>query len=685
MPVDHADALFPLRGRVTRPVLVASVLVLGAVAASPVRPAVAAEPAATAAVGRVELPSPTLYDTTGTPASLDATTPVSLRVYLTGKPAGDIASAALAVSAPGSPGYGQYLTPAQFQGDHGPAAAQVQAVSGWLVGAGLTVTADTAHYLAVSGTVAEADRAFDTQVVQYITTTSVGGNTFTSSVAGVAGSFSVPAALSGDVATVTGIDQTAVPGNVGNGTAQGAQRRRTRPAVASAASSPASQCSQYWGQYTTAIPAAYGLTTAPTQLCGYTAAQMRSAYGITGSTETGKGVTVAIVLAEAWPTMLSDANRFFASQGIAQFQPGQYTENKDSRWTSTCGVLQSEPGIGPDGEEAIDVETVHMAAPRAKVVLVAADCDPSGSGESPLALQDMLDATTRVVDNHLADVVSSSWGSQVDTYSPADIAAWNLVFEQGALEGIGFNYSSGDGGSISPDQGLSSSAQFPAASPWVTAVGGTSLMIGQNGQAATDFPWGDNVAAANADGTGYAEAPPGEFSVGSGGGLTALFAEPGYQQAAVPAALATQDGATPARRVVPDISADAGSLWLIGYTGAVTSGVYGKVADGGGTSGSAPLVSGLEADAIQASGHPLGFANPVLYQLAGTSAIADVGPVSPQHPPVLYGSSVYAEGDDNLTTLGEDGVPLQATPGYDDVTGLGAVTPSFVTTLAGTR
>jgi subtilase family serine protease len=410
------------------------------------------------------------------------------------------------------------------------------------------------------------------------------------------GTLSVPAALGADVATVTGLDQTVPPG--GNSPAaraarQPARRQQIAPRTAPAASGTATyQCSQYWGQHTEKIPAAYGRTTAPTQLCGYTPAQIRKAYGITGSRYTGKGATVAIILAEAWPTMLSDANRFFAS--------------------------------------------------------------------------------------HLADVVSNSWDTPVSTYSPADVAAWNLVFEQGALEGIGFDYASGDGGSFGPDGGLPTSAMFPSADPWVTGVGGTSLAIGKNGTAVADYPWGDNVTQVNGSGTGYTPPLPGTYQAGSGGGLTALFAQPGYQASVVPAALATDGGKAPARRVVPDISANAGSNILIGYTGAVTNGVYAEVICGG-TSASTPLIAGLEADAMQAAGHPLGFANPVLYRLYRTVAIRDVPAVNAQHPPILFGQSIYTDGNNNLTTVGEDQPPLQSTAGYDDVTGLGAATASFVT------
>jgi subtilase family serine protease len=661
--------------------------------------AVAVAPSAAATTSsRVTLPSPNTYGIPGTPSPLDPGQEVALRVYLAGQHPAGLPAAALAVATPGSPGYARYLTPAQYQQRFGPTAAQVAAVTGWLTGQGMAVTATTAHYIAVQATVAEVNSAFDTQVSQYVATTTANGFTFTSSQVGTVGGFSVPAALGADVATVTGLEETTVASSAASApAARSAAARLASPYGLGSASPAASraraagesdataayQCSRYWGQHVAPIPAAYGHTTAPTQLCGYTPTQLRRAYGITPSGYTGKGATIAIVLNEAWPTMLADANRFFASQGVAGFAPGQYTENFDSGWASTCGVLQSQPWDQPDPEEALDVESAHIAAPDAKVVLVAADCDPSDQAESPLVVQDLLDATTRVVDSHLADVVTSSWGFQPQYESPADVAAWNLVYQQGALEGIGFDYSSGDGGSYAdPSIGQSAWVQFPAADPWVTAVGGTTLAIGRDGTALADYPWSDYVTQVDSAGTGYTSPPPGDYQGGSGGGVSPLFTEPGYQRSVVPAALATSDGTTPADRVVPDISANAGASVLIGYTGAITAGVYDQTISGG-TSASSPLMAGLEADAMQAAGHAIGFANPALYKLYGTPAISDVGPVNPDDPPVLIGDSVYFGPGDYLDTTGLAEPSLVITNGYDDTTGIGAPGQSFLTAFAG--
>jgi hypothetical protein len=74
----------------------------------------------------------------------------------------------------------------------------------------------------------------------------------------------------------------------------------------------------------------------------------------------------------------------------------------------------------------------------------------------------------------------------------------------------------------------------------------------------------------------------------------------------------------------------------------------------------------------------LGFLNPALYLLHGSAAIRYVLPVNPAHPPVVIGA-VYGYGTNYLTTLGEDQAPQRATTGYDDETGLGAPSLSFVT------
>jgi subtilase family serine protease len=651
--------------------LASGVLASGVLASAPA----AAQTGTASTAGRAALPNPTPLDAyTGKPGWLKSAPLLRLRVYLSGRPGRT--TAALAVSTPGNPQYGHYLTAAQFRQRYGAAGTQIRTVSHWLAGQGMKITASNSHYIAVDATVAEADAAFGTRFIQYnFPPVVVGGKSFPGGAEiGTMGGFSVPAALGGDVAAVTGLQFTNLP--VRRGPA--APSMRTVTAAPASPASPAGgyRCSHYWGQHTEAVPVAYGATRAATQLCGYTPNQLRTAYGVSSSRYTGKGATIAIVMTGSSPTMLADANRFFSSHGLAGFTPGQFTVNAPATVASSCS------GGGPGGldvnrlEEAIDVESAHITAPAAHVIYTAADCSSNWFG----GMQDLLDAATRVVDQHLANVVSGSFSDDENAYSPADAAAWDLTFEQGAIEGIGFDLASGDGGADinPPDQNLPF-VSFPSSSSWITAVGGTTLEIGRNGGMVADYPWGDKGTKVNAAGTGYSPSPPGSFLEGSTGGPGTLYAEPGYQKPVVPLALATEHGASSPRRVVPDISANAEGSELIGYTGAVKTGVYGQITQGG-TSAATPLFAGLEADAIQATGHPLGFLNPALYLLHGSAAIRDVLPVSPAHPPVVIGAQPYfGKGDGYLTTLGEDQFPLRATKGYDDETGLGTPGPSFVT------
>ena len=658
---------------------------VGLAAALPLLALVTALPSAAAPLSRVPLPSPNMNDTTGTVVALDPGMPLSLRVYLADRPG--LAAAASAVSDPRSSQYTHFLSSTQYDRAFAPTAAQAATVSGWLNTQGMTITSTTTHYFAVTATVAQVDAAFDTQVSEFDSTVTEFGQTFEVREPGVSGGFSVPASLSDDVLSVTGIDQVALPDDTA--ATQGQMmptvraRAKARPAsVRANATAPSTfQCSQYWGQYTQPIPAAYGHTTAPTQLCGYTPDQVQQAYGLSASPYTGKGRTIAVILNGRSPTEQSDANRFFAGHDEATFAPGQYRETILPSTDTSCA--QDDPN-GDPLEESIDVQSAHLAAPAANIVYVGVPC-ALANGDY---VQTWLDGATRVVDQHLADVVTGSWGIQESTLAPADMAPWDPVLEQGAVQGIGFDFSSGDSGDVVGDPNDPTAAnvhnvQFPASDPWATAVGGTSTDIGQNGSVAGDSVWGDNLAQISSDGTGYSPAPPGEYQEGSGGGVSTVFAQPGYQKPAVPSALATSGGTAPPARVLPDISADAGNPWLIGATGLLdpNDNTYEELPWGGGTSAASPLIAGMEADAMQAAGHPFGFANPRLYQLAGTSALRDILPVDPADPPIALGAQEITEIDPTqLTTFGEDAT-LTVTPGFDDATGIGAPTPTFVTAL----
>jgi subtilase family serine protease len=594
---------------------------------------------------------------------------VTVRVYLAGQDPAGLASYATAVSTPGNALYGHYLTPGQVMARYGPTQAQVSAVSGWLTGAGLSVTAvkdEIGGYVAVQGSVQAAAHAF--------------GVTF--------GTFrgpdrradrapeetaSAPAGLAGAVLTVTGLDTAT---------------HDMTPADTLPPPGPnywvAPPCSTYYGQkIAVSKPAAYGAKQ-PWTNCGYTPRQIRGAYGVSQSGMTGKGVTVAIVDAYASPTMLSDANRYAKVTGDKPFAAGQYTQDLASTFTDTAANECDAPGWY--GEQTLDVESVHGMAPDAHVVYVgAASCTD----------QDLGDALALIVDNHLASIVSDSWGEPADQSS--EIPVYEEIFQAGAAEGIGFFFSSGDSGYESPAEDPGSDMQqtdFPPESPYVTSVGGTSLAIGRHNNYEFETSWGTLLDPLAANHRSWQSTPPGQYPAGydgsSGGGVSYDFTQPSYQQGVVPNSLATAlpNGSvspTP-MRVEPDVSAlaDPSTGILVGQTTLQPDGTTFafSLSRIGGTSVSCPVFAGIEADAQQAAGHPLGFANPAIYQRYGTSAFRDVT----DHP---FGNRHLAEVRSNYTnpatkqgplvtylrTLGIDGegaAALPAVKGYDDATGIGS-------------
>src|SRR5206468_7364689 len=112
---------------------------------------------------------------------------------------------------------------------------------------------------------------------------------------------------------------------------------------------------------------------------------------------------------------------------------------------------------------------------------------------------------------------------------------------------------------------------------------------------------------------------------GAGGGVSRLFGEPAYQSGVVPSSVFAAQGRT--GRALPDIAAfgDPNTGYLIGQTQTFPDGTvrYSEYRIGG-TSLSSPIIAGIMALANQAAGRTLGFVNPLLYGLAGSTAYTDV-------------------------------------------------------------
>ena len=454
------------------------------------------------------------------------------------------------------------------------------------------------------------------------------------------------------------------------------------------------KCSDYYGELTArAVPNAFGGRN-PLAVCGYTPEQLRYAYGVTQSHERGKGVTVAIVDAYASPTMLSDANRYAMNHDERLLSPSQYREVTPPAYHHlTDGECEAPADWAV--EEALDVEAVHAMAPQANIVYVAAaSCDDT----------DLMAALQNVVDNQLATIVSDSWGgiphSTYGDEDPATMAGYSALFQRGGQQGISFLFSTGDCGAEDPSaQCATGSArpqtEYPAQDPWVTAVGGTSLAIGPWDEYVGEVGWGDRRSSLAPSGTAWApSAGTGQWRFGGGGGTSEDVPQPSYQAGVVPPALATTllngKTATQPMRVVPDVAMDADPMtgFLTGVTQKLPNGTVGYAESTiGGTSLATPLFAGVMADAEQAAGHPFGFLNPALYSLAAAGAFHDVTPTSlgadsprPGTPPatvVDLGMDGKGAHQARLYQLGDDGLLTTGT-GYDDVTGLGSPSRSYL-------
>lgn len=576
---------------------------------------------------------------------------VKARVYLAGRNANGLAAYAKAVSDPSSPLYGKYLSAKQAQARFGATAAQVKAVKSWLAASGLKVTEVTQHYIAVSGDVSAVEQAFGTQLHNY----AKGSKTYRAPVK----TASVPAAVSSSILTVTGLDSAP----------HKATHDDTLPPPDGVFKNAGPFSSYYGSNTASTLPSAYG-SKIPYAIKGYTGKQLRAAYG--AGEYTGKKVRVAITDAYASPTIAFDAGTYAKKNGDAAWKTSQLHQVLPGTYTKT----EECSAAGWYGEETLDVEAVHAVAPDADVTYVgAASCYDD----------DLLDSLSKIVDSHLADIVSNSWGDIEANQTPDLAAAYDQVFQLGAVQGIGFYFSSGDNGDEVANTGTKQ-VDTPANSAWVTAVGGTSLAVGKGDKYLWETGWGTEKATLSNDGKSWTSFP-GAFTSGAGGGTSATVAEPYYQKGVVPNSLATANSAS-GNRVVPDISAiaDPNTGFLVGQTQTFPDGSqqYSEYRIGG-TSLAAPTIAAVQALAQEAAGgKALGFANPSIYAKYGKKGVFHDVTDNPTGSGLAVARVDFANSVDatdglltSVRSLGKDS-SLSAVKGYDDVTGVGSPAGGYV-------
>jgi subtilase family serine protease len=585
-----------------------------------------------------------------------AITAVNVKVYLTARGGQAALEAGVAaVSTPGSPSYRHFLTPAQYRAQYEPSRAEVRSVAKWLRASGFSTSVERYHrYVAGAGTVAAAEQAFGTTLESYQLNGQV--------VLAPTSAATVPAAVAGSVLGVVGLDTAP---------------RLMKPAGATPVPPPpgfrnARPCSTTYGQviakkqadHVTPLPKFEGQFR-NYAVCGYLPWMFRSAYeGDAAATLDGTGVTVAIVDAYAAGTIRQDANTYATRRGDAPFAQGQFKQILPNTYTNLdlCGAS------GWFGEETLDVEAVHGMAPGANIRYYA--------GRSCFD-NDLTATVAKVIDQDQAQIITNSYGDLGEVFITAgQIQADQQNFLQAAIQGITIMFSSGDSGDEVANLGTPQ-PDYPASSPYVTAVGGTSTAIDLSGSLVGQTGWGTDKYNLSPDGNSWVPIASNPFLYGAGGGFSTLFNRPAYQNGVVPPG-------SPAGRAVPDIAMDADPTtgMLVGETQSFPDGTYYDEYRIGGTSLASPLMAGMQALADQAAGSSTGFINPTIYTAAaaGSDAFTDV---VPNHMNDGNVRADFRNGVDasagigySLRTFGDDSSLTTAT-GWDDVTGVGSANSNY--------
>ncbi len=318
---------------------------------------------------------------------------------------------------------------------------------------------------------------------------------------------------------------------------------------------------------------------------GYGPSDLTSAYNL--PTGGGAGKTIAIVDAQDDPNAESDMATYRAQYGLPSCTTGNGCFSKvDERGGSDYPAADS----GWAGEISLDLDMVSAIAPNAHIILVEAD---------QATMDDLGTAVNEAVALG-AGYVSNSYGGGEDS---SDTSADSQYFDH---PGTVITASAGDSGY---------GVEYPAASPGVTSVGGTSLNQDGSARGWSESVWGSDFG--------------GE---GTGSGCSSVEPKPSWQS----------DGDC-SGRTVADVSAVADpNTGVAVYDTYQASGwnVY------GGTSASSPIIASVYALA----GTPSGGSNPASFPYAHTGSLNDVT------------SGANGSCSDYLCAAG---------PGYDGPTGLG--------------
>jgi subtilase family serine protease len=635
----------PARQPVSLPAMLLPVLLLATVA--PIAQAAAATPRIAAEINSSQMsalpnsknPHALAQNDTGRLAGSTKLQGISLYFSRTKAQEADLQTLLAAQQTPGSAQYHQWLTPEQFGARFGLADADIAKIQTWLEQQGFSVdsVARGKTMIRFSGTVAQVESAFATEVHSYSVKTTAGT---TETHYATATALSVPSAMASVVLGVRNLDDFRPRAKI---TAR--RNRQVKPSFTSSESG--------------------SVFFAPGDIA--TVYDIQKAYN---AGYTGSGQSIAIVGQSAIYT--SDIEAFQTAAGLTVKDP-----------TQILVAGSGDSTVNADGDETesdLDLEWSGAIAKGADIYFVY-----TGSNTN----QSAFDSIQYAVDNKIANIISSSYGD-----CETDLGTYTLesTFEQAAAQGQTILSASGDDGStdcyedtnLTTAQREALAVDYPASSPYVTGVGGTEIS-----QANADYlTAGDGYWTAQGSADEITSAlqyipeqawneDDAQYGLSSGGGgASALFAKPTWQTG-VPGIPADS------KRDVPDVALYAapdypGYLfcssdttdWSSGQVASCNSGFRdsstGDLTIAGGTSFAAPIFAGMVAIINQQQNYTTGqgLINPTLYSLASNST--------------TYASAFHdiTTGNNECTagsTFCNGTIGFAAGTGYDQATGLGSV------------
>ena len=624
------------RGRVWRGALRCIAAALPVILALCLAGAASAASSSRAAVGS---PAP-LAPGTQTVGRTASSTRLRLAVVLRAQ--AGLAAYATAVSTPGSPLYGHFLTVAQFAGRFGATPTQVAAVSSTLRAAGLHIGSVSANQLVipVTGTAGQVENAFSIALARV--KLSGGRLAYTNEQAPT-----LPVSVASHVLGVVGLSDIAryTPVQLRRPNPKQhlgvARSRRAHPSVATGRPQPCASAVARQSEN------------------GLTADEVAAAYGFSGLYGIGAGgggQTIALFEQQA-----------YNPADVAAYQACYRTHVPVANVDVDGGPPPYRPppqGQG-DAESSMDIEQAIGLAPSSSILVY--------QGPFTYPQTATVDIINAIVSQNRAKVISSSYGLCETLTGLTIVRAENTLLQEAAIQGQSFFTASGISGSAQcypynqSDTGLA--VLDPAGQPFAIGVGGTTVLTRGPSCPTPSCYWTPGTPLVQSVWNDGFDPTSNRVSA-TGGGVSQFWTMPTYQSQSPPFLGVTnpnsQGGCIGVGfcREVPDVSADADPN--TGYV-VFTDGSWTIT---GGTGGSAPLWASFMADTNSqagCAGLSIGFANPALYALAGThysTYFSDITLASP--------FSDMANND----AIGANGGLFPVRVGYDMTTGLGSMVGS---------